>query len=43
MDAAVSWDLDVSLSEQEPCVMLIIFMDTIVGWVCDVSLSEQYM
>jgi hypothetical protein len=41
MDAAVWWDLDVSLSKQETSAMLILFMDTAVGWVLDVSLSEQ--
>jgi hypothetical protein len=41
MDAAVWWDLDVSLSEQETSAMLILFMDAAVGRVLDVSLSEQ--
>jgi hypothetical protein len=41
MDAAVWWDLDVSLSEQETSAMLRMFMDAAVGWVLDVSLSEQ--
>jgi hypothetical protein len=41
MDAAVWWDLDVRLSEQEISAMFRMFMDTVVGWVLDVSLSEQ--
>jgi hypothetical protein len=41
MDAAVWWDLDVSLSEQENSAMFRIFMDTAAGWVLDVSLSVQ--
>jgi hypothetical protein len=41
MDAAVWWDLDVSLSEQETPTMFTIFMDAVVGWVLDVSLSER--
>jgi hypothetical protein len=31
MDAAVWWDLDVSLSEQETSAMFRIFMDVVVG------------
>jgi hypothetical protein len=31
MDAAVWWDLDVSLSEQETFAILIMFMDAVVG------------
>jgi hypothetical protein len=31
MDAAVWWDLDVSLCEQETYAMLIMFMDAAVG------------
>jgi hypothetical protein len=41
MDAAVLFDLDVSLSEQETYAMLIMFMDAAVGWILDVSLSDQ--
>jgi hypothetical protein len=41
MDAAVWWDLDVSLSEQETLAMFRMFMDAAVGWVLDVSLSVQ--
>jgi hypothetical protein len=41
MDAAVWWDLDVRLSEQEISAMFRMFMDAVVGWVLDVSLSEQ--
>jgi hypothetical protein len=41
MDAAVWWDLDVSLFKQETSVMLRMFRDAAVGWVLDVSLSEQ--
>jgi hypothetical protein len=41
MDAAVWWDLDVTLSEQESSAMLRIFMEAAVGWVLDVSLSKQ--
>jgi hypothetical protein len=41
MDAAVWWDLDVSLSEQETSAMFRMFMDAAVGWVLDVILSEQ--
>jgi hypothetical protein len=41
MDAAVWWDLDVSLSEQEISAMFRMFMDADVGWVLDVSLYEQ--
>jgi hypothetical protein len=41
MDAAVWWDLDVSLSEQETSVILRMFRDAAIGWVLDVSLSEQ--
>jgi hypothetical protein len=41
MDAAVWWDLNVSLPEQETSTMLRIFMDAAVGWVLDASLSEQ--
>jgi hypothetical protein len=43
MHADVRWVLDVSLSEQEICAMLIIFMDDVVGRVLDISLSEQEM
>jgi hypothetical protein len=32
MDAAVLWNLDVSLSEQETSAMFIMFMDAAVGW-----------
>jgi hypothetical protein len=41
MDAAVWWDLDDSLSEQQTSTMLRTFMDATVGWVLDVSLFEQ--
>jgi hypothetical protein len=41
MDAAVRWDLDVSLSEQETSAMFRMFMDAAIGWVLDVSLYEQ--
>jgi hypothetical protein len=41
MDAALWWDLDVSLSEQETSAMFRMFMDAAVGWVLDVSLSKQ--
>jgi hypothetical protein len=41
MDAAVWWDLDVSLSEQETSTMLRMFMDAAIGCVLDVSLSEK--
>jgi hypothetical protein len=40
MDAAVWWDLDVGLSEQETFAVLRMFMEAAVGWVLDVSLSE---
>jgi hypothetical protein len=43
MDGANGCILDVSLSEQETCAMLIMFMDVDVGWVLDVSLSKQEM
>jgi hypothetical protein len=39
--AAVGWVLNVSLSEQQKHVyMLIMFMGAAVGWVLDVRLSE---
>jgi hypothetical protein len=41
MDAAVWWDLDDSISEQQTTAMLRTFMDANVGWVLDVSLFEQ--
>jgi hypothetical protein len=41
MDAAVWWDLDDSLSEQQTSAMLRTFMDATVGWVLNVSLFEQ--
>jgi hypothetical protein len=41
MDAAVWWDFDVSLSEQETTAMFRMVMDAAVGWVLDVTLSEQ--
>jgi hypothetical protein len=41
MDAAVWWDLDVSLSEQETSAMFRMFKDATVRWVLDVSLSKQ--
>jgi hypothetical protein len=41
MDAAVWWDLNVSLSEQETSAMFRMLMDVVVGWVLNVSLSEQ--
>jgi hypothetical protein len=41
LSAAVWWDLDVSLSEQETSAMVRMFTDAAVGWVLDISLSEQ--
>jgi hypothetical protein len=41
MDAAVWWDLNVSLSKQETSAMFIMFMDAAVRWVLNISLSEQ--
>jgi hypothetical protein len=41
MDAAVWWDLGVSLSELETTAMFRMFMDAAVRCVLDVNLSEQ--
>jgi hypothetical protein len=41
MNAVVGWVLDVSLSEQQMCAMLIMFRDAAGRWVLDVSLSGQ--